>query len=373
MKWVFWLSAGLVVHAYLGYPLWLWLRSWWKARPVARGAVTPSVSIVMVVRNEETALPEKLRNLSALDYPRELLEILIVSDGSTDGTDRILQEWADRGVIRCVLISDHKGKACGLNQAIPLAQGEVVVFTDVRQFIEAGAIRLLVENFADAQVGCASGELMLGDPLGEESSSGMGLYWRVEKKVREMESVSGSTIGATGALYAARKALLSELPADLILDDVFLPMCVIRRGFRVVFDPRARAWDNADLGSGREFWRKVRTLSGNYQLVQAAPWLLSGENPVRWNFISHKLLRLLVPFALAGLLISAAWIRGPFYLTCLAAQLGFYMLSLLAAMPARLGVLGRVADAALTFVVLNTAALLAFRNFALGRKTLWSR
>jgi len=172
---------------------------------------------------------------------------------------------------------------------MPLVQGEVVVFTDVRQSIEPRAIRLLVENFADASVGCVRRELMLGDPEGGESSRGMGLYWRVEKKVRELESLSGSTIGATGALYAARKTLLVELPADLILDDVYLPMSVIRQGFRVIFDPRARAWDQADLGSGREFWRKVRTLSGNYQLVEAAPWLVSKENPARWDFVSHKL------------------------------------------------------------------------------------
>jgi cellulose synthase/poly-beta-1,6-N-acetylglucosamine synthase-like glycosyltransferase len=363
----------LIVYAYLGYPAWLWLRGRWKARPVGRSAFTPSVSIVMVVRDEEAALPGKLRNLSTLDYPSDRLEILVVSDGSTDGTDAILREWAERGAIYPVTLANHSGKAHGLNQAIPLAQGEVVVFTDVRQLIEPGAIRLLAENFADAGVGCASGELMLGDPQGGESASGMGLYWRVEKKVRELESLSGSTIGATGALYAARKDLLVELPADLILDDVFLPMSVIRQGFRVVFDPRARAWDEADLGAGREFWRKVRTLSGNYQLVQAAPWLISRANPARSDFVSHKLLRLLVPFALAGLLVSTAWLGGPLYLTCLLAQIGFYTLSLLAAIHARLGVIGRVADAALTFVLLNTAALVAFRNFALGRKTAWGR
>jgi len=318
----------------------------WRERQVARSAFTPSVSVIMVVRDEETALPVKLQNLTALDYPHDRLEILVVSDGSTDGSDAILRQWAEQGAIRPIFVAEHNGKAFGLNQAIPVAQGEVVVFTDVRQTIEPKAIRLLAENFADASVGCASGELMLGDPQGEESASGMGLYWRVEKKVRELESLSGSTIGATGALYAARKNLLVELPPDLILDDVFLPMSVLRQGFRVVFDPRARAWDKADLGTGREFWRKVRTLSGNYQLVEAAPWLVSRENPSRWDFISHKLLRLVVPFALAGLLLSSAWLSGPFFLTCLVAQIGFYTLSLLAAIPARLGLVGRVADAA---------------------------
>ena len=373
MKWLFWFSAALVLYAYLGYPVWLWVRSRWRVRQVGRSAFTPSVSIVMVVRDEEAALPGKLQNLMALDYPRDRVEILVVSDGSTDGTDAILREWAERGTIQPIFLKEHCGKARGLNHAIPEAEGEVVLFTDVRQVIEPRAVRLLAENFADAAVGCVSGELMLGDPQDGESSTGMGLYWRVEKKVRELESLSGSTIGATGALYAARKTLLVELPADLILDDVFLPMSVIRQGFRVVFDPRARAWDKADLGAGREFWRKVRTLSGNYQLVEAAPWLVSRENPSRWDFVSHKLLRLLVPFALAGLLLSSAWLGGVFYVSCLALQICFYALSLLATIHARLGVIGRVADAALTFVLLNTAALVAFRNFALGRKTAWSR
>ena len=373
MTCVFWFSAALVLYSYLGYPVWLWVRSRWKARQVQRSAFTPSVSIVLVVRNEEEALPAKLCNLTSMDYPRDRTEILVVSDGSSDGTNAILEEWTQRGAIQSILLPNQCGKASGLNHALPRAQGEVIVFTDVRQVIEHGAMRRLAENFADASVGCASGELMLGDPDSGESSRGMGLYWRVEKKVRELESLSGSTIGATGALYAARKSLVCELPPDLILDDVFVPMEVVRQGFRVIFDPRARAWDKADLGAGREFWRKVRTLSGNYQLVEAAPWLMTRENPVRWDFVSHKLLRLLVPFALAGLLLSSAWLGGPFYLTCLAAQIGFYTLSLLAAVPARLGVVGRVADAALTFVLLNTAALVAFRNFALGRKAAWGR
>ena len=373
MKWVFWISAALIVYAYLGYPAWLWLRNRWRTKPVLRGAITPAVSVIMVVRDEEVALPVKLRNLTTLDYPRDWMEILVVSDGSKDGTEAILQDWTQRGEIRSILLPEHGGKAVGLNRAIPEARGEVVLFTDVRQVIEAGAVRLLMENFADPQVGCASGELILGSPEDGESARGMGLYWRVEKKVREMESESGSTIGATGALYAARRALLTELAADLILDDVFLPMGVVRQGYRVVFDPRAKAWDNPNLGSGREFWRKVRTLSGNYQLVQAAPWLLGGQNPVLWDFISHKLLRLFVPFALAGVLLSAAWLGGAFYGVCLIVQLGFYALSLLAGMQARLGIVGRVADVALTFVVLNTAALVAFRNFVLGRKTVWGR
>ena len=218
------------------------------------------------------------------------------------------------------------GKAAGLNDAIQLATGEVLLFTDARQPIESGALRLLVENFADPDVaGAASSALMLGESCKRRDWKRMGLYWRLEKKIRELESASGSVAGATGALYCARRKLLvaSPLPTDTILDDVLLPMQIVRQGFRVVFDSRARAWDSPDLGEGREFSRKVRTLSGNYQLLQLAPWLLSSENPIRFEFVSHKLSRLAVPFALMALLIASLFLRQPFYRAALVAQFAF--------------------------------------------------
>ena len=189
---------------------------------------------------------------------------------------------------------------------------------------------LLIENFADPDVGAASGELMLGDPSTGETGKGMGLYWRMEKKIREMESASGSVVGATGAIYCARRELLaaSPLPEGTILDDVLLPMQIVRQGYRVIFDSRARAWDSPDLGESREFSRKVRTLSGNYQLLQLAPWLLSSQNGIRFEFISHKLSRLAVPFALLALLIASMFLRQPFYRAALMAQIALYMLSL---------------------------------------------
>jgi biofilm PGA synthesis N-glycosyltransferase PgaC len=201
----------------------------------------------------------------------------------------------------------------------------------------------------------------------------MGLYWRVEKKIRELESASGSVAGATGAIYCARRALLDPLPEGTILDDVLLPMQVAKKGSRVVFDSRARAWDAPDLGDGREFWRKVRTLSGNYQLLQLAPWLLSAKNPIRFEFLSHKLSRLAVPFALLAVWLASLFLSQPFYRAALAAQLGFYGLSLVAIAGLKIGPLSRVADAARTFVVLNSAAMVAFVNFVTGRKAVWIR
>jgi cellulose synthase/poly-beta-1,6-N-acetylglucosamine synthase-like glycosyltransferase len=373
MKWVFWIAAAIIADAYLGYPVWLWFRSWWSPRPVLRGIVEPTVSAALVVKNEEAVLGAKLDNLFALDYPAEKLEVVVVSDGSEDGTVGILADLQRHPRARVLLKNVSQGKAAGLNDAIRMASGEIVFFTDARQKIEPGALRCLLENFADPEVGCASGELMLGRPEDGETGRGMGLYWRIEKKIRELESASGSVAGATGAIYCARHALLDPLPAGTILDDVLLPMQIVHKGSRVVFDSRARAWDLPDLGQKREFARKVRTLSGNYQLLQLAPWLLGAGNPIRFEFISHKLLRLIVPFALLALLVASLFLPQPFYRAALVAQILFYTLSLAAVSGLDVGPLKRVADPARTFVVLNSAAMVAFVNFVTARKTLWVR
>jgi biofilm PGA synthesis N-glycosyltransferase PgaC len=379
MRYVFWLAAALIGYSYLGYPAWLWMRSLWSPRPVRRSSGgtsgIPSVSAVMVVLNEEAVIARKLENLLALDYPQDKLDVVVVSDGSSDGTPGILAGYSRCSRIRTLMKPESQGKAAGLNDALMLATGDVLLFTDARQQIESGALRFLTENFADPDVGAASGELMLGDPASGESGRGMGLYWRIEKKIRELESASGSVAGATGAIYCARRSLLDAplLPEGTILDDVLLPMQIVRKGFRVVFDSRARAWDAPYLGKGREFSRKVRTLSGNYQLLQVAPWLLSSQNAIRFEFISHKLSRLASPFALMALFIASLFLSQPLYRAALGAQLAFYALSLIALAGVRIGPLSRIADPARTFVILNCAAIVAFINFVTGRKAVWAR
>ncbi len=372
MKVLFWAAVVLVVYTYIGYVVWLWIRGRLFPWPVRRGAQQPSVSIVMVVRNEEKALPQKLKNLMGLDYPADRYDVVVVSDGSVDGTEAILRNCGDSR-LRIVLNQLSRGKASGLNDGIAISQGELVMFTDARQNIESCAMRILAENFADPEVGCVSGELMLGDPESGEAAEGVSLYWRVEKKVRELEAASGSVVGATGAIYAVRRELLTTLPEGTILDDVYIPLQVAAQGKRVVFEPRARAWDCPDLGAGREFSRKVRTLGGNYQLLQLAPWILSRRNPIRFEFVSHKLLRLAVPFALVIVFVTSALLPGKFYRVSWFLQAAFYGMSLVALLRLNLGLLSRAANAALTFVVLNTAAVVALANFVSGRKSVWIR
>lgn len=373
MKWVFWAGGLVVLYTYLGYPVWLWLRVHWSATPVLRSLCTPSVTFVMAVRNEELVLRQKLSNLLRLNYPPQKMEFVVISDGSTDGTESILSEFCGESRLRWIAKAQPRGKAAGLNDAIEAARGEIVVFTDARQQIEGDALHFLIENFADHTVGCVSGDLMLGDPSSGESEKGMGMYWRVEKNIREMESASGSVIGATGAFYAVRRELLAPLPDQMILDDVYIPLSILRQGRRVLFDARARAWDVPDLGLRREFARKVRTLSGNYQLVQLAPWLLTRANPALFRFVSHKLMRLFSPFALAAVLLASFFLPQPIYRVALILQFSLYGLSLMAITSLALGPLTRVANAALTFVLLNTAAVVAFANFVTGKKVVWTR
>jgi biofilm PGA synthesis N-glycosyltransferase PgaC len=373
MKTAFWISSVFVIYTYLGYVLWLWLHARIRPRLVRTGMYAGTASIVMVVRDEAGRVGAKLQNLLSLEKPGKEVEVIVISDGSSDATVEILQQFEARGLIKAMVHAEPRGKAACISDALATAKGEIVFFADVRQQIEPPALRFLAENFVDPEVGCVSGELMLGDPKSGEASRGMGLYWRIEKLVRQLESTSGSTIGATGAVYAVRRELAVAPPAGTILDDVFIPMHVARQGKRVVFDSRGTAWDVPDLGREREFERKVRTLSGNYQLLQLCPWLLTAQNPLRFEFVSHKLIRLLAPFALAVIFVSSLFLSGPLYRFALLVQILFYGSGLLALARLNPGPLARVADAAYTFVVLNMAAAVAFGNFITGRKAVWLR
>jgi cellulose synthase/poly-beta-1,6-N-acetylglucosamine synthase-like glycosyltransferase len=339
---------------------------------VRRASITPNVTILLAVHNEEKYLPAKLHNLAALDYPAEHVEVIVVSDGSTDKTNKILGAW-ENPKRRTVILPDHRGKAAALNHGVAEVKGDIIVFTDARQTIASDALKYLVANFADPSVGCVSGQLIIGKDPRFVSSQGVGLYWRLEKKIRHWEGLAGSTVGATGALYAVRRNLLSPLPQETILDDVYIPFQVVRQGQRVVFEPRALVWDDPKPRPKLEFRRKVRTLTGNYQLLQLAPWVLTASNPLRLQFVCHKLLRLLVPFALAGLLLSTFWLREGIYELALVLQVVFYALAAMSVFRGRAGVVSRVADISLTFIVLNTAAAVAFVCFITGRKAVWVR
>ncbi len=372
MRLLFWSSLSLIFVAYAGYPIALYFRARLWPRPIRRASISPHVSIVLAVRNEEQNLPRKLDNLAALDYPKDRLEIIVVSDGSTDETNNILTPW-ENSQRRAVILSEHRGKATALNWGMAAARGEIIVFTDARQTIALDALKNLVANFADPSVGCVSGDITLGDPAIGATMNGLGLYWRLETNMRRWEGAAGSLIGAAGCLYAVRKDLVAPFPEGTILDDVYLPLHVARQGKRVVFESQAQGWDDPQHDRRREFRRKVRTLTGNYQLLQLAPWLLTRKNPVRFEFVCHKVLRLAAPFAFASVLLSSFLLQGLIYRTACAIQVFCYTLAILAVFRSRLGVVSRMADVSLAFLVLNAAAIVALFNFVMGKKAAWVR
>ena len=368
MRVLFWVCFALIGYAYFGYSVWLWVCAHVRSLPIRKSSsFTPSVSIIIAARNEEANLPAKLENLRQLKYPAQLLEIVVASDGSTDGTARILGEQASN--IVAVILEESNGKACALNEAVRHASGEILVFMDARQYVELDAVSELVSCFADQAVGAVSGELLL-ESAAEGAQEGLGIYWKIEKIVRRLESASGSVVGVTGAIYAIRRELYTEIPSGTILDDVFVPMNVARKGKRVVFESSAIARDRLFAEKGKEFSRKVRTLTGNYQLLRLSPWLLSPANPLFFRFLSHKLLRLVVPMLLVLMLLASGLVGGPVYRTIFWLQVLFYVLAVLGTLVPSVKQFKPVGVAS-TFVMLNAAAALAFYNFAAGRKKVW--
>ncbi len=368
MKLLFWLCGALIGYVYIGYAIWLSLCTRVHNRPVAKQYYAPNISIIIAARNEEANLPNKLENLRRLAYPQDRIQIVITSDGSTDRTASILREQTP--YISPVIFDESNGKACALNEAVKRATGEILVFLDTRQFVEPNAISELTSCFADPAVGAASGELLLETTYGTPSADALGIYWKIEKIMRKLESASGSVVGVTGAIYAIRRELYTEIPRGTILDDVFVPMNVARMGKRVVFQPSAIARDRVFSEKGKEFSRKVRTLTGNYQLLRLAPWLLSPANPLLFRFISHKLLRLLVPVLLILMLVASAVARGPFYRAMFWLQVLFYVLAAVGMLSPSTKKFKPVGIAS-TFVMLNAAAALAFYNFVAGRNKVW--
>jgi cellulose synthase/poly-beta-1,6-N-acetylglucosamine synthase-like glycosyltransferase len=366
---LFWLCLALIAYTYFGYVIWLWLEVTLHTLPIHQRPIQPSVSIIIAARNEEANLPAKLENLRLLDYPRDRLQIVIVSDGSTDQTVSIMQQHTPS--ILLIILDQSNGKACALNEAVQHATGEILVFQDARQLVNSDAVSELVSCFADPEVGAVSGELLLEANSNDMSSDGLGIYWKIEKTVRKLESASGSVVGVTGAIYAMRREFYTNIPPDTILDDVFLPMHVVRMGKRVVFLPSAIARDRLFAEKGKEFSRKVRTLTGNYQLLRLAPWLLSWNNPLLFRFISHKLMRLLVPLLLILMLIASAVSVGAIYRSAFWLQIILYASAALGMVAPSAKRFKPVAIAS-TFVVLNVAAALAFYNFIVGRDRVWA-
>ena len=373
---VWWIAFVVLSYAYFGYGLCVFVWARLKRRPVSTRPFQPFVSVVVVAYNEAARIATRLKNLLDLEYPADRLEIVAASDGSTDATVTEMRAFGPRVSIEAWPV--RRGKAAVLNDVIPRTHGEVVLLVDVRQRIESDALAALCRNFADPTVGAVSGELVLAAGSGGECGArGAGIYWTCEKWIRRSESALDSTLGATGAIYAIRRDLFEGLPPDTVLDDVLIPAQIVRRGYRVVFETCARAYDRLAASGRDEFVRKVRTIAGTFQLLARERWLWNPRRNRLWlQTVSHKILRLAVPILHAVLFVTnLALVKHghPFYQAAMAGQIAFYLAAWIGAMwPERRR--PRLLVLPYTVCLLSWATTVAFIRFFGGRLTpRWER
>lgn len=344
----------------------------------------PAVSVIIAARNEEKTIGRRIENLLEQDYPKDKMEIIIVSDGSTDATNEIVGRYvaglgaeassAQEGSpsLKLLALSENQGKPHALNLGMKEANGDFVVFTDARQQFKPDALRELIGNFSDKEVGCVSGELVFYEDSDSSIKAEMGTYWDYEKWIRKKEAAVASVAGATGAIYAIRKELYRAIPDDTLLDDVLIPMNIVLSGYRTIFDAKAIAYDIVSKDMAQEKNRKIRTLAGNWQLIARYRALWSPfANPIFLQFISHKVFRLLVPFFFVALLFSGLLATGIIYKLVFIGCVGTLILPLIDRVIKPIPVLGQISTMARTFVSLNYFAMLAFFYFSTGRKDMW--
>lgn len=375
---IFWIGLAFVAYVYAGYAALLaaWTRV--KPAPPLNGDTTdlPAISIVIAARNEGARIVARIENLLDADYP-SARQIIVVSDGSTDDTLAALARF--RSAVDVIAL-ERGGKAVALNAGVSCARHPLLVFADARQTFARDALIELARPFADPRIGAVSGALMLDDDTRATVGSAVGLYWRLEKQIRQLESDVGSTMGVTGAVYAMRRSLWSPLPPATILDDVLAPMRCVLAGSRIVFNGRALAFDRLSANADDEARRKRRTLAGNYQILWLEPRLLSPwSNPAWPQYVSHKLGRLLVPYAALAIIVASLSLAptSAFYATAVVLESLFVLLALYgawvnasanASRARRL--LARPAVVAFTFVRMNYEAVAGLAALLL-RRNVW--
>ena len=365
---VFWASVAGISSAYVFYPLvcgWI-ARSW--PRPLSKKNDTPlpTLTVIIVAYNEAGRLPVRISNLLSSDYPKEKLSVLIIDDGSTDATAAVFDTIADRRV-RLLKLPVRKGKPAALNAGLAACSSEICVLGDARQTFSPDTIRRLAEVFSDPGVGAISGELEIA---ASASGTGMGIsaYWKRERQLRADEAKSDSCIGCTGACYAIRRSEFEPLPEDTLLDDVVIPLRIAARGYRILHDSRALAFDEQPQEPELEARRKRRTLAGNFQMLFRYPaWLFPGGHRLWWRIIAHKYLRIAAPLLLCGAAIGAlALCSSVFYRISLYLQAlcyGFGLFGILS------GSRWKVFSYPAGFLFLNSMVVIAFFDYITGRST----
>lgn len=373
---LFWFMIALLVYVYVGFTALVVLVAQMRRKRVRQAEITPRISLLIPVWNEERTIAERLDNALALDYPKDALEIIVPSDGSNDRTEEIVSRYAAHGVKFLAL--PRRGKIHAIKDAVAAATGELLVFSDANSMYERNALRMLARNFADAEVGGVCGnQIYVKAKSADTTSQGETLYWSFDKWLKQSESLTGSIVSAHGAIYAVRRSLYQHPASAAVTDDFAISTAVIEQGYRLVFESEAIAYEEPVPAAKREFGRKVRIMNRGLRGVLLRKRLL---NPFRHGFysvilFSHKVLRRMVPFFLLALL-AISWLisaHSEFYFYAAVAQSFFYVFAALGYL-LRSHRLGRLKFFYIPFFycLANAAALVAFiKLFAGTRIEFW--
>jgi cellulose synthase/poly-beta-1,6-N-acetylglucosamine synthase-like glycosyltransferase len=368
-EFLFWAQIIIVVYTYFGYSLAIFVLGLLFNRSLDRGDITPRVTFLITAYNEEKNIRKKLVEVLALDYPNEQLEIMVASDGSTDRTDDIVGEFSSQGVL-LKRVEGRVGKTATQNEAVKSATGDIIIFSDATTVYEHDAICKLVRNYSDPTVGAVSGRYEYVNPTGAPVGAGSILFWKYENFIKSMQTRILTISGCCGCIYSVRKEAYVPLPADII-SDLVEPLKVIERGYRVVFEPEAVAYEETTEKSHEEFRMRIRVITRAMRGIFYAKSLL---NPFRYPFvafqlISHKVLRWLIPFFLIGLMIANAYLLGEtFFDITFTLQILFYLMALVGFAADRMGMKFKPLAVPLYFCIVNTASLIAFFKALAGQK-----
>lgn len=370
VKLLFWVSVIALCYTYLGYPCIVWLFSQFRARPVQRAAIEPSISVIITAYNEERHLGEKLKNTLALDYPPGKIEVIVASDCSSDSTDEIARGFGSRGV-RLHRQPGRLGKTAAQNGAVRQAHGDIILFSDATTLYQPDVLRNIVPNFADASVGCVAGRLIYVDPSESNVGQGAKSYWGYESFLKRHESRACSLIGASGCLYAVRRSAYVPLYNEAC-SDFIIATKMVEQGLRTVYEPAAICTEETNSRADKELRMRVRVITQTYTDLWRHRSMM---NPFKAGFyavqlISHKVLRYLVPVLLLSLLAASILLAQTsiFYALIAGAQVLFFLTAALSGLLEHFGVSIKLLALPRYFVLTNLAALLAFYEFVKGNR-----
>ena len=365
-----WLAAILVGYVYVGYPILIGLLAWVMPKPVRQASIEPTVTLLISAFNEAHVIGDKLKNAVALDYPKNKLEILVISDASSDETDSIVQSFSDQGVT-LLRMPERGGKTVGLNAAMKIAKSDIVIFSDANIMYREDTILQLVKNFADSSVGCATGDSQYVDDPHSAAHAQENTYWGYERFIRSMESLVGSTVGGDGAIFAIRRELYQPLSPETI-NDLVIPLQIVTKGYRAVFEPTAVGLEPSAGDFRKEFRRKRRIVNRSWRGVMSVAGILNPfcSGIFAWQVWSHKVLRWLVlPFLMIGFAgcLSAYEIGGVYRLGVWGGIASFFAAAAGPFLPASLGRSAKVVQTVFYFYLVNLAAILGVTKALSGR------